>query len=250
MSIIKGSETHTTNDYSIFKFSLKNRPVQEFRVKHWKHEFSNGRFFLKTFPITITRDFFITDGQHRYAACKALGLPIYYKFSDELTLNNVADVQMNSKWTTSEVVHSKIQQGNKEYAVLKEFADAHDVTIPIAVLLIGEDRRDSKKINLFATGNFKAKNIVRGNEIAKLMPALKACGFKPYMERNFVQALIDIYGQYDTERMIEKIEQWGASILRKQTKIEYYVNNLEQIYSYHSAGKNKVYFKRKSINQN
>ena len=244
-TIIKGSETRMTNDHSLFRLSLKNRPVQDYRVKHWVSEFSNHRFFLETFPITVTRDNIITDGQHRYTACVELKLPIYYKYSDQLTLDNVADVQVNSKWTVNDVLHSRIQQGNKEYIQLQEFAQANGVSVPIAVLLIGDDKRNASKLNPFTTGTFKAKNVMRGIGISQLLPALKDCGFKSCLERNFMQAVIDIYGQYETERMVDKIEKFGSSILRKQTKKEYYLNNLEQLYNYHTSAKNKVTFVRK-----
>lgn len=68
-------EIQKTTDYKLFKKLDGNRDVKKTNalVK------SIREFDLTMYsPIIVSVDFRIIDGQHRFAACRELGLPIYY----------------------------------------------------------------------------------------------------------------------------------------------------------------------------
>lgn len=66
-----------TKEYEKFTFLSTNRPVQRNHVNKLKKSLSEYGF-LESQPITVTEDYKILDGQHRFIACKEMGIPIKY----------------------------------------------------------------------------------------------------------------------------------------------------------------------------
>lgn len=71
-----------TTDYSIFKFSELNRDINQLNLKKIKHSMETIGF-IPNKRILVNEDMEIIDGQHRYIACKELGLPIEYEIIQE-----------------------------------------------------------------------------------------------------------------------------------------------------------------------
>jgi len=138
----------TTHNYDIFKISKKNRPIMNRHVKTLTDSIKkHGYFYSK--PITVTRDFIITDGQHRYEACKQLNLPIVYEIDnineDEsmIILNNTS-----SNWTLKEFIHHYSEKNIKCYVDLENFIKQYPILHQSATISIytGYDTSYSKKI--------------------------------------------------------------------------------------------------------
>ena len=69
-------------------------------------------------PILVNEKFEIIDGQHRFAACKALRLPIYYIIQPGLGIKHVMCLNENAKiWALSDYAHG--------YAVGDEKKDSY-----------------------------------------------------------------------------------------------------------------------------
>ena len=80
------TKPQTTTNYSMFKFKHGNRPVDQSHVK--KLITSMTEVYVPQ-TIYVNKRHEITDGQHRFTAAKALGLPITYIVTD----------QRNIKWS-------------------------------------------------------------------------------------------------------------------------------------------------------
>lgn len=70
-------EVHSTKKYDMFHLLKKNRPIYE---KHVDAMVKDPTFpsKFKEFPILVTSDFYVVDGQHRWKAAEKLGIPVYY----------------------------------------------------------------------------------------------------------------------------------------------------------------------------
>lgn len=71
-----------TTDYSIFKFNESNRDINKLNLKKIKESIQKIGFQSNK-RILVNENMEIVDGQHRFVACKELGLPIEYEIVDE-----------------------------------------------------------------------------------------------------------------------------------------------------------------------
>jgi hypothetical protein len=68
---------HKSHNYNQFKKIDWNRSVCQQNLQRLIKE-NREKFQLHRFPILVTKDFKIVDGQHRYEVAKELGSPVYY----------------------------------------------------------------------------------------------------------------------------------------------------------------------------
>ena len=86
----------------------------------------------------------------------------------------------------------------------------------------------------FYDGSFKVKDEDFAHKVAEHLQEFKDATF-PYCHRNFILAVrnVMLVKGYDSKHMALKMQDFGASVLRRQTKIELYIRNLEELYNYH-----------------
>lgn len=110
---------HTTSDYSQFDFNELNRGVNPSQIRKLKKTI--GELGLVQ-PIIVTADGVIIDGQHRFHACRELGVPIQYIVREAMDIKDVVKLNNASKsWTVMDKVKSYAAQGNEHYIKLLEF---------------------------------------------------------------------------------------------------------------------------------
>ena len=92
-----------SKDYNKFKFVSGNRPVDDRHVNKLVH--SMKQHFIPT-PIIVNSKNEIVDGQHRYLACKKLGLDVYY-YKNDIKLDGLRTINQNMKnWTLDDFLES------------------------------------------------------------------------------------------------------------------------------------------------
>lgn len=72
-----------TSNYEKFKIIDWNREINKPNVKKLVEE-NLVKFQLHKFPILVTKNYKIIDGQHRYYASQELGCPIYYIVANDM----------------------------------------------------------------------------------------------------------------------------------------------------------------------
>jgi len=65
---------------SRFRFSAENRPINERHLTRLVSAIKEKNL-LQDFPILVSYDMVIIDGQHRLLAAQKLGLPIFYRIA-------------------------------------------------------------------------------------------------------------------------------------------------------------------------
>ena len=110
---------YTTSNYSEFQFTEFNRSVDDAHVRKLKKLIAKTGLMQ---PINVTTDRYIVDGQHRFHACRELGVPIKYVVTDALKMSDVVELNNASKsWTVQDKVESYAAQGNEHYVKLVAF---------------------------------------------------------------------------------------------------------------------------------
>src|SRR6266702_2300004 len=105
-----------SNIYGLFKLMGGNRIINYNHVKELKRSMEAHPELLPFNPIEVNENMFIIDGQHRWAACKELGLPVYYMINkggslEETRVENVTQ----RRWSLMDFAHSYAEGGNKDY---------------------------------------------------------------------------------------------------------------------------------------
>lgn len=77
-----------TKEYDRFSFLTANRPVDYNHVNKIKKSLQEYGF-LDSQPITVNNEMQIIDGQHRFVACKEMGLPIKFVQVQPKRIDNI-----------------------------------------------------------------------------------------------------------------------------------------------------------------
>lgn len=122
------NEIKCTTDYSIFKFHKEQRGLKDLKVIRMMNSMKK-RGFVPTKPIEINENFEIIDGQHRFQAAKNLGIPVYYVFCKDVSIEDVREMGRESnKWDFEDYCTSYIRQGKEAYIELMEWKKKADLT--------------------------------------------------------------------------------------------------------------------------
>lgn len=142
-----------TSDYSKFKFFKFNRKVSSLHVYKLADSIKRENR-LEINPIVVSDDFYIFDGQHRFAACKLLGIPVPYVITDSKIENVIIDANAISKiWVTNDYLYFYSYRNYQEYDKLIECMKEYKITCGMALKLHAV--LSSANVEGFKAGNFK-----------------------------------------------------------------------------------------------
>lgn len=126
-----------TRDYEQFAYLRENRDVSQKAVSRLIKSIETEDLSY-CFPILVTSGdksfkdkLVILDGQHRFEALKALGLPIYYIITPKaICAQDIIMANANTKkWTRSDIVVSLAKTGDQDAQRVVEFANKWQVEI-------------------------------------------------------------------------------------------------------------------------
>lgn len=120
------ANAYKTKNYDQFVFLKVNRKptlctklVESIKEKNLLHEE----------VIKVTPKMEILDGQHRVLAAKHLDLPIYYRISNDITIDDIARLQINRPWTLVDHLLSNVEKGNEDYKFIKYLSEKYGMQI-------------------------------------------------------------------------------------------------------------------------
>ena len=238
----------STMAYDKFHFSAKNRPIDQ---KHLVKLIAaiRRKNLLRDNPIKVDKDGVVIDGQHRLAAAKALGVPIYYQVTANMTIEDAAAINGPvKKWTKNDYMAVYCKEERPEYLKLKEFLQRHpELSLNLAIDLT---YYGSWFANIFEDGHYKCNDIDFAEEVTSALSDFAKC--VPYAyDAPFVSAVKHLleYAEYDHQRMVDKLT-YTSSMLRKCTNSLDYLKVFETIYNYRTTEKYRARFERLTSNSN
>ena len=127
---------YSTKDYSRFSFLDNNRIVKSSHVDMLKKSIKNIDL-TKYNPIKVDANLRIIDGQHRFHACKELGLPIYYVVKNDVDPEQaMIDVnQTCKKWEMMDWLRYRANKNGGCYKQLLDFVQQTCTTISNAMVI-------------------------------------------------------------------------------------------------------------------
>jgi len=240
----KVSEVRVTTDYNKFKFDPLNRTVKAHKVARLKESIRRTNGNLQSVLIDIKGN--IIDGQHRYVACKELGLPIRYEIADKsYTSSDMIELNNNgSGWVAGDYAEYHAKQGNQSYQIFlkykQQFPELKD-GILVSILENKYTLKDGSTSTLskrhFQKGEFV---VMFENKARILLNHLRTIStfYKGWNRRAFIYAVIHLSNckDFNWDKFIAKLQIKHVSLF-DYPKAEDFVKVLLEIYNYRERKK-------------
>lgn len=226
-----------STDYKLFETINGNRTISAKKVSKIKKDVDNGLNLFPYCPIVVNEangKYQIIDGQHRFTASRELKLPIYYVIARELSIRDIARMNMNTdKWKYKDFLDCYIRLGDHNYQILKDWMTTHKtpIRLSLGLLMYAIPRSNGKDAEVFMDGRFKALHLQWATEFINQVDAMFG---EYYFNRdiNLLKAVhkLNKIGKWDVDVMTQKLKS-HRHMMEKMTSTKTYMFKLEQIYN-------------------
>lgn len=232
-----------TEDYSQFHKLEDNRDVLEGRLKKLMASFSIKSILN---PIIVNKNMEIVDGQGRYEARKALGLPIQYIIDPDTTIEDCKLMnRYNTSWVALDFAKSYASGGNQNYVNLLRCCQLTQIPITTALRLANRARQNHGA-KTFEEGalTFTTEDVEKVVKTVRAAREIKdALCYSSKLNAVFFTAVsvMIFYPGYDHERMIANCSNCRGDFVQA-AKIDGMLKEFERIFNYRRPVGNRVYF--------
>jgi hypothetical protein len=229
-------QIQSTKDYDMFSSFTSNREVDQKHVNGLVLKIRKKNK-LPIRPILVDSKLRIIDGQHRLEAARILGTEIYYSVSDNVTQDDIAELNPGQKnWNTMDYINFYSIQGKPEFLKFSKFLSTYpDITISAALSITsGTFTRNSKAIR---EGDMNVDNIDEGIKVAQALIVLnkKYQHFWIYDSRFPVALAKAMMNEcFSLEQFIKKIDINPRAFVRTTT-VKESGKMIEEIYNYRNS---------------
>jgi hypothetical protein len=216
-----------------------NREQSRGHIEMLKKAFEEVGNLTRVQPLLVNDNMEIIDGQHRFTACKELGLPIYYTVVPGLGVQEARSMNIHHRnWRTEDYAKSYADSGDSNYKKYLELKDEYGFSnsVMFAAFNEGNDKgvfKDFRK-GEFTVGDLE-KVMTRLDYFAEVSSILDF-HFDRYLARALVRLLNN--ENFDRDRMLNKIAAVGT--LQRDVGPEGYLRQLEEIYNHKVHEGNRV----------
>lgn len=235
---------YETTEYAMFHHLLENREVDQKHVRKLVREISKKNL-LHLKPIDVTTTGGVVDGQHRLEAARELGLPVFYRVTEELGEAEIASLNVAQKnWTGPDYLHYWTAKGRPAYRLLSDFMQHYpQISFSNAKLMMGLN--DTSSSAEFQAGNFQTGDPKKGEQTAALILRIsQEARFKYAVDSRFVGALHHCVAKlegFNADRFVQKIMLQPAALMRQATHKQY-LEMFADIYNYKTTEAYKLRF--------
>jgi len=243
------SDIQCTTDYSVVTKYLGNReddkPPNKKRIEKIAESMIE-QGFIKSYCIVVNAKMEILDGQHRFEAAKLLGIPVYFRIDDALTLKQIQTAgKLSRAWSRMDYINSYASIGNASYQRMKEciaksaFREhcclnilmrvySKDVKVWTSQLQDGLIEFGPEKVATYWTIHAKIEFVV--NRIPEYQNSANA-----------IMGLLSLVmnERYDQSRMADKIAYISNRFVRRYSVREY-IELFYEIYSFRTSPAHQI----------
>ena len=236
----------TTNNYSKFKLIEENRDVKQLDNKASVKE-SIKKYGYYHLPILVNEKYEIIEGQHRFEACKELGLPIHYIMQNGLTAKDCAPINSYRKnWVISDYVHLYAAE-NIGYRYFEILTQRFGYKPSVVYVAMGKNLTGGGSNTTIKNGYVECeeKDYLEAQEVLSYISQ-----FKTDIETNNVSGRInDLYcaiifawrsKQVDrnllAQRLHKNFHMFGVGVVNVNDAIE----KIEKIYNFRCKSENQI----------
>lgn len=224
-----------TKDYEQFKMLDYNRNLNRNHINQIKEDISKVGY-LEGLPILVSEDMEIIDGQHRFVACKEMGLPIFYQVVPGDIKQIIPMINTSQKkWKVEDYVNFWSKSAhNFDYTRLLNLSKEENINITIILTITkgsvtnGEYYAKVKRGELKFTieDTIKVRSfILKFHELCKILrlnPTSKLCA---------AVVQLSTYPNFKWSTIISKARNHRTLAYNCRTKEEFIVM-LKELYNY------------------
>lgn len=237
--------TQKSVKYDWFQFLANNRPISKKHLNALRDQFDEYGNITEISPITVNKNGFIIDGQHRFLICKERNLPIYY---NEVDIKKEVTPAMNSnqkKWTARDYINF-FADFKPEYKLLRRFIDNNEANYYIASVALFPKMSGSRVYTYLQGGKLEISSVLE--EAQKRMDVIHEINEivgVDMTERYARGVLTCLYKEnFDINRFVEKLKSVvnispNLPTLRSTTTADV-LRNIETIYNWRTREENTV----------
>lgn len=233
---------HVSSNYNDFKFMGNNRDQYTDQVQRLKRAIEEFGNITQAQPVLVNERMEIVDGQHRFLACKELGLPVFYLVGQGLGINEARSMNiLHKSWSVDDFAKSYADGGDQNYArylrLREDYGFSHSVTL--TYVNAGAPHGEYK---LFREGNYVLSDEMAEAARARLNMLESLSDLVPMVkQREFAMAFMYASNRegYEHKRMMSKIEG-NQGMLVRLSRIADYQRLLEEIYNRNVAETKRV----------
>lgn len=240
---LDGTIYQTTN-YDLFHLLPENREVDVKHVRKLVDMIAQSNL-LHLKPLDVTADLGVIDGQHRLAAARELGLPVYYKIGQQLSEADITTLNVAQKnWEGVDYLHYWTVKGKPHYVALTEFRQRHpSISFTNAKMMFTGST--SNRLEDFRNGRWQATEAAKAEQVAELVERIASeAQFKAAMHTGFVAAvyhcLTNVEG-FDPKLFMERILKQPRSLVTCASHKQY-LTLFQEIYNYRTRAENILRF--------
>ena len=260
------STVYVTSNYELFGFISGNREISQPNLEKIKESLKTKQILESAIIVGYSPNdpegkiFKIIEGQHRFIACKQLGIPFSFIVRMDFDINDhsksIADIQLlntaSKEWDVTNFMGSRATLGEESYVRYKNIYDKyksrndggfeHEIIFYILNKIEGRKKISHKSFKeglltfsendmLYLDGKLK--------ELSEFLPKIIESG-----KRYYLKGLVDILElSIDKKRLSEKLITFGKEIpfsKQKEFSIRFLV---EKVYN-QSLKSKKIYIYR------
>ena len=238
---VKSPQQYESTNYDKFKFVEANRNLNEHHVKEIMKEIENKDLRDES-PVKVNRDWEIMEGQHTFAGCERLGLPVKYIFT-KMTVDDIGRYNGSQKpWTSINILKHYCVRGFENYLILQEFYKKYKYPIStLLVLLSGEHTK--RLFKDFKFGRFEVRQSVgQVQHILDKIAEFKQFNDKVFRHKTFVLTYIDCltHPDFNHDRLVHKVSIIPDKFVKCGTQVDY-LRMIEDIYNYRNQEPIRLY---------
>lgn len=231
----------SSSNYSLFKSNPFQRAFRPHKVDEIAAKMkANG--FPPSMAISVYKgklgEFIINTGHHRFAAAKALGIPVLYVIEHQWTMKQMVDEGTTvAIWDVAAAAQSFARSGIKDYQELLGFSDKGLPLTMAASLLIGEGAASGNARLKVINGTFKIKTREHAQKLIDLfeeflgrVPAVK---HRPFIS---VYSKCLLTPEFDESVFIRRLKA-NPLMLEKASNEDQQLKQVEEIYNFKSSSK-------------
>ena len=231
-----------SKDYDMFKLHSQNRVISKARVQKLKSEIQRKNL-LDLFPVLVDRDNYILDGQHRFEACKQLGIEVAYKTTNRITIRDVSFINsVSAAWKGIDYIkyHAK---NNDDYKLLLDIMQETGIKDYRNLTYICGHELSGMNTD-FKYGHWQPTNtVIDRNRILNAVEDIKVLGFKEITMQRPLNVFLRLW-HHDIifrDRLMSQIRKYPEMLKKKLTKSEYQEMFVD-IYNRNMATMKKIYY--------
>jgi hypothetical protein len=233
--VTKVNEVLATTNYALFNDNESNRDVNE---QHLRQLVKSMEQECLQIPIIVNENYEVIDGQHRLLACAELGIPVFFIIVAGYGLAQIQRANNTvRKWKLDDYIPGYVEAGKADYITFQEFQEEYKLGTPNSMCLLSNGLSyGNGRAKDFASGQFTVHNLAQARMFAEQVIDFQN-HYKGWKREKFVLSLLHVFRNpnYNHEDMLRKLNI-KAGTLRDTTRVDLYLEQLDEIYNYKRKG--------------